>query len=306
MSTNVVSDKILKIANFNLNLLTTFCLIYSTRSITEVSAILDVTPPSISHALRKLRLHFEDPLFIRHGNALSPTVFADDLYIQLKQTLDMMSNSIDTSKKMHNRETLVIYSPFSVAVHDLSLTLIKIKSTHIDYKIKYIEANLGIPDAIELLNLRKADIVFSATPITNVNLTCILHRQLTPTLVCRKDNPLVQNEVSIEQLKNLDMISHLTGDEIMHQKKQTLHASLRRTHPILETNSFLMFLTLLSKTDCIGFISYEAFSRYEQTFGLRKITPLFPLHALNVYLSYRKEMEHNASFRQFLAAIPAD
>ncbi|WP_183272721.1 LysR family transcriptional regulator [Buttiauxella sp. A111] len=303
MKTNMVSDKVLKLSSFNLNLLTTFCLIYSTRSITEVSEILDVTPPSISHSLRKLRLHFEDPLFIRHGNTISPTVFADDLYLQLKQTLEIMSDSIDTSHKNRHRETLVIYSPFSVAVHDLSVTLLKIKSENINYKIKYIETNLDIPDAVELLNLRKADIVFSATPITNASLSCILHHQLTPTLVCRKDNPLLQSEVSIEQLKGLDMVSHLTADEMIHQKKQTLQATMRRTPPAFETNSLLMLLTVLSETDSVGFISHEAFNRYEHAFGLRKLTPLFPLQQLSVYLIYRKEMEQKTSFRQFLATI---
>lgn len=303
MKTKTVSDKVLKLANFNLNLLTTFCLIYSTRSITEVSEILGVTPPSISHSLRKLRLHFEDPLFIRHGNTISPTVFADDLYIQLKHTLEIMSDSVGQSKQTNNREMLVIYSPFSVAVHNLSTAVLKIKSEKLNYKIKYIETNLGIPDAVELLNLRKADIVFSAAPVTSATLNCILLRQLQPIIVCRKENPFKKTVINIDEFQSLDLVSHLTADEMIDQKKQSLQAMLKKNHISFETNSLMMLLTLLSETDCIGFITEEAFERYHQTYGLRRLTPQFPVQQVNVYLTYRKELEKKTSFMLFLNSI---
>lgn len=303
MKTTTVSDKVLKLASFNLNLLTTFCLIYSTRSITEVSEILDVTPPSISHSLRKLRLHFEDPLFIRHGNTISPTVFADDLYTQLKHTLEIMSDSVGRSKQTNNRETLVIYSPFSVAVHSLSSTILKIKSENLNYKIKYIETNLGIPDALELLNLRKADIVFSAAPVISATLKCVLLRELRPILVCRKDNPFQKTSVSIEELQSLDLVSHLTADQVIYQKKQSLMAMLNKTHVSFETNSLMMLMTLLSETDCVGFITEEGFDRYQQVLGLRKLDLQFPVQQVNVYLTYRKEMEQKSSFMLFLNSI---
>ena len=306
MKTNMVSDKVLKLASFNLNLLTTFCLIYSTRSITEVSEILEVTPPSVSHSLRKLRLHFEDPLFIRHGNTIAPTVFADDLYTQLKQTLEIMSDSIGRSKQTNKRETLVIYSPFSVAVHNLSSTLTKIKSEKLNYKIKYIETVIGIPDAVGLLNLRKADLVFSATPVVSTTLTCILFRELTPLLVCRQDNPFQKLHISADDLANLDIVSHLTGDEMIYQRKRSLQATLKNTQIVFETNSILMILTLLSETDCFGFITQDAFTRYRDIFKLRQLLPLFPVPKINVYLVYRKELERKASFMQFLEAMQSN
>lgn len=306
MKTTTVSDKVLKLASFNLNLLTTFCLIYSTRSITEVSEILDVTPPSISHSLRKLRLHFEDPLFIRHGNTISPTVFADDLYTQLKHTLEIMSDSVGRSKQTNNRETLVIYSPFSVAVHNLSSATLKMKSENLSYKIKYIETNLGIPDAVELLNLRKADIVFSASPVTSATLNCVLVRELTPVMVCRTSHPFQKTSISIKELQEMDMVSHLTADAIIYQKKQSFMARLNKTQSLFETNSLLMLLTLLSETDCVGFLTEEGFDRYHHMFGLRKLTPQFPFQKINVYLVYRKEMEKKASFMLFLNSIIGD
>jgi len=306
MKTNTVSDKVLKLASFNLNLLTTFCLIYSTRSITEVSEILEVTPPSISHSLRKLRLHFEDPLFIRHGNTITPTVFADDLYTQLKQSLEIMSDSIGRSKKTNKRETLVIYSPFSVAVHDLSSALIKIKEENLNFKIKYIETILGIPDAVDLLNLRKADIVFSAVPVTSTTLTCVLFRQITPVMVCRQDHRFKKSSISADELKKMDMVSHLTGDDMIYQRKQSLLASLKNTHIAFETNSIMMLLTILSETDCFGFITQDAFARYQDIFKLRKLTPSFPVQQINVYLVYRKEQEKKASFMQFLDMLQDD
>ncbi|MEW7313550.1 LysR family transcriptional regulator [Buttiauxella gaviniae] len=306
MKTNTVSDKILKLATFNLNLLTTFCLIYSTRSLTETAEILEVTPPSISHSLRKLRLHFQDPLFTRHGNTISPTVFADDLYAQLRKTLEIMSDSVDRSQQSNKRETIVIYSPFSAAVHNLAIALLEIKARKLNYKIKYIETNIGILDSVELLNLRKADIVFSASPVMSSTLTCVLIRELTPVLVSRIDHPFQKNSISIEELKNLDLVSHLTADNMIYQRKQALLATLKTTRITFETNSLIMLLTVLSETECIGFITQQAFDRYRHIFKLRVIQTQFSVPKMSVYITYRKEMEHKENFMQLLHTILDD
>ena len=156
---------------------------------------------------------------------------------------------------------------------------------------------------MDLLNLRKADLVFSAAPVVSATLSCILFRELTPLLACRQDHPFQKSSVSTDDLKNLDMVSHLTGDEMIYQRKRSLLATLKNAQIVLETNSILMLLTLLSETDCIGFITQDAFMRYQDIFKLRQLTPLFPVPQINVYLVYRKELERKASFMQFLKAM---
>lgn len=43
------------------------------RSTTRAAEILPVSQPAVSHALKRLRQHFDDPVFERRGRILVPT-----------------------------------------------------------------------------------------------------------------------------------------------------------------------------------------------------------------------------------------
>jgi len=57
----------------DLNLLTVFEAVFREQHLTRAAAGLFLTPSAISHALRRLRDHFDDPLFVRDGKAMRPT-----------------------------------------------------------------------------------------------------------------------------------------------------------------------------------------------------------------------------------------
>lgn len=303
MNREHISDKLMGVTSFNLNLLTIFCLIYSTRSITAVSEILGVTPPSVSQSLQKLRLHFQDPLFIRHGNSISPTLFSDDLYVQTHKLIEQISDSVNHVEKTNKREELVIYSPFSLVLHDLPTLLKKIKDDKIPYKIKYIETNVYLPDADELLNLRKVDVIFSAAPIINPALKCIQYSKTEFVLVCRSTNPYHEKDITSEQLETLDFVGYINSDSYVKYIQKTSMESVGSRHFVFETNSVLAQLSVLSQTDCIGFVSSKTFFDLAGFFNLRAIKPLFPVPKIDIYMTYRKEMEASNNFRFFLQIL---
>jgi len=303
LNSEYISDKILRLTTFNLNLLTVFCLIYSTRSITDVSDILGVTPPSVSQSLQKLRIHFKDPLFIRHGNSISPTIFSDDLYTQVHKLIEQMSDSVNHIEKTNRREELVIYSPFSNVIHDLPALLDKIKKDKLPYKIKYIETNIYLPDADELLNLRKVDVIFSAAPIINSSLKCIKCNETEFVLVCRMSNPYIKEAITSEQLEEFDFVGYINSDSYVKYIQKTSQQNIGNRHFVFETNSLMAQLSVISKTNCLGFISRKAFIEMGEFFNFRKIEPLFPVPKLDIYMTYRKDMEESQGFQMFLQTI---
>jgi DNA-binding transcriptional LysR family regulator len=54
--------------HLDLNLLRVFFAIWDLRSLTSAGERLGLTQPAISHALRRLRDRFGDPLFVRVAN----------------------------------------------------------------------------------------------------------------------------------------------------------------------------------------------------------------------------------------------
>lgn len=63
--------------NVDLNLLLVFNVIYRTRNTTRAADQLHLTQPAVSNALKRLRLLFDDVLFVRTATGMEPTPRAD-------------------------------------------------------------------------------------------------------------------------------------------------------------------------------------------------------------------------------------
>lgn len=92
---------------FDLNLLVIFECIYQHLSISKAAETLYITPSAVSQSLQRLRTQFNDPLFIRSGKGITPTVTGVNLHHHLEQNLNMLEQTInimhDSSlkKKIH-------------------------------------------------------------------------------------------------------------------------------------------------------------------------------------------------------------
>lgn len=69
--------------SLDLNLLHTFTVVYRMRSITAAAESLGISQPAVSHALKRLRQHFGDELFVRSRTGVQPTHLATRIYEEL-------------------------------------------------------------------------------------------------------------------------------------------------------------------------------------------------------------------------------
>ncbi|MFC4528577.1 LysR family transcriptional regulator [Dyella halodurans] len=60
-------------SRIDLNLFRVLDAIYSQGGVSAAARVLHLTQPAVTHALRRLRDHLGDPLFVRQGNRLLPT-----------------------------------------------------------------------------------------------------------------------------------------------------------------------------------------------------------------------------------------
>jgi len=68
-----------RLATFDMNLAVVFWLVYRERSVTQAATKLNVGQPAVRNSLARLRILFDDPLFLRHGNGANPTPKAEQL-----------------------------------------------------------------------------------------------------------------------------------------------------------------------------------------------------------------------------------
>jgi DNA-binding transcriptional LysR family regulator len=82
----------------DLNLIRAFVAIYETGSVSGAAKRLNITQPSVSHALSRLRDLLHDPLFTRKREGMIPTFNATQLFQAFKSSLDNIEAAISATR----------------------------------------------------------------------------------------------------------------------------------------------------------------------------------------------------------------
>jgi DNA-binding transcriptional LysR family regulator len=101
----------------DLNLLRVFLAIWDLRSLTAAGDRLGLTQPAVSHALRRLRNLFEDPLFVRTPAGMVPTDAAYRLYPPLAQALSIINDAVQQHAKF---DPATARRVFRISMSDMS------------------------------------------------------------------------------------------------------------------------------------------------------------------------------------------
>ena len=84
--------------HLDLNLIRVFVAIYETRSVTQAAERLDVTQPTISYGLAKMREVYADRLFSRGAAGLLPTGLAEQLFERFRDALATVESTLEQQR----------------------------------------------------------------------------------------------------------------------------------------------------------------------------------------------------------------
>ena len=289
MPANPVSEKICSLTKIDLNLLTLFCLIYSVGSISKVADMLEISPSAVSQSLRKLRELMGDNLFVRSGNNLLPTVYADELFDNIQPLIDKLANLLPLSSLVKKRRLTLYTESFisPIIVPELTEKLLAINS---DMSLLHRTADLNEQKITELLNMRQADVVFSTFAVESSNISCQKICDMKLALIASQDNRLYQDVISEEMFKDASLVGYNTRNEKIIYHRSIVDKKYRSSERCLLTTSFASILIIVSKTNCLGIIPERLFSTYATLYNLKKLETPFLLPQFSMYASARKEI----------------
>ena len=89
-----MNHNIKKLSSIDLNLLTAFEVLDKTRSVTQAAKQLGLSQPAMSHTLSRLRLAFEDQLFVKTPKAMVPTPKALNLAPLIQKILGEIERTL--------------------------------------------------------------------------------------------------------------------------------------------------------------------------------------------------------------------
>lgn len=87
----------------DINLLVVFETMMHERNVSRVGEKLFLGQPTISGALSRLRVLFDDPLFIRCGRAMEPTLRAEEIFANLSPALDGIAAALSRCQSFDPR-----------------------------------------------------------------------------------------------------------------------------------------------------------------------------------------------------------
>ncbi|MGA1756493.1 MAG: LysR family transcriptional regulator, partial [Pseudomonadales bacterium] len=80
----------MKLSDVDLNLFVVLDAIYTEGNLTRAGEIIGITQPAVSNSLSRLRTLFDDPLFVRTSEGMTPTPVAQNIIGSVRQSLELM------------------------------------------------------------------------------------------------------------------------------------------------------------------------------------------------------------------------
>lgn len=192
---------------FDLNLLKTFLAIWEARSLTLAGDQLGLSQPAMSHTLKRLREQFDDPLFVRVGNEMTPTETAARLYDPLLASLQIMEQVVIGQQTFRPEASS---RAFRLAMTDLSefyfLPSILKSVLAQAPQIKINTANLDIVNIGSLLKSGTIDIAIGYIPYEGDDHMVIPLLRERHACIVGVDHPFAGKNLSLEDFADLTFV----------------------------------------------------------------------------------------------------
>ena len=203
----------------DLNLFVVFEAIYCEGNITKAASALNLSQPAVSHSLSKLRDHFDDPLVVRQGNEMRPTVVANNVVSDVREALRQLQICLAQSKQF---EPMTSRKNFTISLH------VALEASYLPPLIQRIKKEAPLVNIqssrrvnrSELENkLASGDIDLAIDTLLPVSEN-ILHTQLEEdklVVVARKNHPDIKTTLDLEMYLDQEHVlvsSRSTGPSI--------------------------------------------------------------------------------------------
>ena len=152
----------LEVGNFlriDINLYPLFIAIFEQKSISKAAQLLCISQSAVSHALQRLRMQLKDELFVRSGQKMLPTPFAEQIYQPIQTALSTIQN---IAIPQHDFDPSMLKS-VKIAIHDEIEPIIFPQLVHhfsqLNLDIQFLSSKLDRKNMLADLSAQQIDFV---------------------------------------------------------------------------------------------------------------------------------------------------
>jgi DNA-binding transcriptional LysR family regulator len=279
------------------------------RSLTRTAEALGTTQPSVSKILARLRTHFDDPLFVRNGQAMHPTPKALGLAEPLRGLLLAADTLAQSTQRFDPRTSDRVFKILTTDVGmalffpevikklvkegpRLSLQAVPLGTGHIETKLESGEADLAIgayPKAPR--GLRRQHLYYGGY-----------------LSVARRDHPdlrRLQTPSSFRAARHIVIEASDTGHAAHQIVQQALETEIAAENFLLRLPSFVIAMLVVSRTDAVATLPANLAMFFSEQLGLATFRSPLKLPPIEI-VQYWHERYHRDPGHRWLRSAYFD
>ncbi|MBW4598637.1 MAG: LysR family transcriptional regulator [Calothrix sp. FI2-JRJ7] len=251
--------KSIDLASIDLNLLVAFEALFEERSVTAAAKRLYLGQPAMSAALGRLRILFNDELFIRIGREMQPTskavAIAPDIFAALRQIRHTIEFSQSFNPISAQRNFAIGSADYtSFVILPKLLEYCREKAPSLNFRmIGFDKDNVG-----EMLEHGTIELALGVFPNSPRQTICVPLFQERFIGIARKKHPAIKNKpISLETFANLSHVLVTLRQDATGEIDKILATHNLQRRIQLTTPHLLILPAIISSSDMIAAVPYR-------------------------------------------------
>ena len=284
----------MKLNDLDLNLLVVFQQLVVERRVNAVAQSLGITQPAVSNALRRLRRHLGDELFLRTSTGMEPTPFAARLAEPVAEALATLEGALNQRTSF---DPATSSRTFAIAMTDIGEIYFvpplmeRLARTAPNVCVSTVRNwTSGLKDEMEA---GRVDLALGLLP--DLKAGFFQRRLFRHRYVCmfRKGHPLDRRQMTLKDFSGADHVVVVAAGTGHGRVDAMLDDAGLRPRVRLRVPHFVAIGHILRETDMIATVPERFAQRCVEPFGLRYVAhpAKLPEIAINVFWHARAHRE---------------
>jgi len=295
---------LMNIAKVDLNLLVAFNAMLEHRNVTRAGEAIGLSQPAMSSAVRRLRLLFEDPLFVRAGLEMKPTPRALQLNMAIRQVIQTVQSEILQPARFDSRSSTRTFTMLMPDIGEANflpriLAMMATEAPHLNLRTLAMQRHA----AAEGLESGAADLAMGYFP--DLKKAGFFQQQLmrSPHVsLVRKNHPEIGERMSMEQfIAASHVVVKPQGREHVFEKHLQQQGINRRV--VLEISNFLSLLPIIESSDLIATVPQDLADFCVQHGQVRAICTPVNAPVIDVQLHWHQRQQKDPGHAWLRSAI---
>lgn len=284
------------IRKIDLNLLVALKVLLEEGNVSRAAERLALTQPTVSGMLSRLRVLFDDPLFVRTQHGMLPTPRAEELAPALNQLIR------DAGRLVAPREfePATVELDFRISVNDYMQSTLVVPFVRMlrreAPKIRLAVQHLEIAELAPMLARGDIDLAITIPEFADPTLmTKALYRE-EYVCVVRRSHPIGSSRVSMKRFLSFDHVLVSPSNALFTgPTDEVLAARGLKRRVALSIPSFLVLLEVLETDDLIAFVPRRLLDG--RTHRLRVIRPPVDVPGFDVIAAWHPRAHEDAAHK---------